>query len=285
MVIFFQAVSIVYFDDHWQQMSEMFEFSEVMLETWLQFALQIYLMEFYYAGIRLPSPSQMLSLVKSIFILVPVTLKAIMPEDIFTKDPQEMWIIAIKRMVWVTFLWLAMGITFFYTMQVCIFYWEYPLPIGILSSSVLIFGFFIIMSFRKSGYGRLKCYMVCLLFLQFGILRTIFIIVPIFTQPSITLKAFVIGHTDNSSYVILSTLIVVIFAKAAKNIKNLECNIRFIQENPDYMLLDDFEIISRVVNSIGLKSTSKLPNIYFCSLIMIALWTVCVRYLKSIRSG
>ena len=74
--------------------------------------------------------------------------------------------------------------------------------------------------------------------------------------------------SDELTFAILSTLIVVIFAKAANSIKNLQGNIRFTKENPDYMLLDDFEMISRVVTSIGLKSTSKLPNMYFCSLIM-----------------
>ena len=83
-----------------------------------------------------------------------------------------------------------------------------------------------------------------------------------------TFKFFIIEISDELTFAILSTLIVVIFAKAANSIKNLQGNIRFTQENPDYMLLDDFEMISRVVTSIGLRSTSKLPNMYFCSQIM-----------------
>ena len=114
---FFQAVSILHFDDHWQQLSEMLEFSEMMLETWLQLGLQLYLI--YYYGVRLASLSQRLSLFKSVFILVPLSLKALMPEDTFTKNPQETWIIAIKRMTWITFLWLVMLHTSIYTPALC----------------------------------------------------------------------------------------------------------------------------------------------------------------------
>ena len=270
---FFQAVSILYSDDHWQQLSEMLEFSEMMLETWPQLALQIYLINFYYYGVRLPSISQLLSLFKSGFILIPLTLKAIMPEGTFTKLPQETWIVAIKRMVWVTFLWLAMLITFIYTMAVCIAFLEQPIAIWILSSSALISGFFIVMSFRESGYGRLKCYLVCVIWLQLGIFWTLIIIGKILQGPSF--KAFIIDIIDDFSFALLSTLIVVIFSKAAQIIKNVNGNIKFIEENPDYMILDDFEMISRVVTSIGLKSNSKLPNIYFCSLIMMTLLSVC----------
>ena len=81
------------------------------------------------------------------------------------------------------------------------------------------------------------------------------------------------------SIAMLSTLIVVIFAKAAKIIKNVHGNIIFIEENPDYMILDDFKMISRVVIAIGLKSNSKLPklpNIYFCSLIMMTPLVACL---------
>ena len=174
----FQAVSILHFDDHWQQLSEMLEFSEMMLETWLQLGLQLYLIYYYY-GVRLASLSQRLSLYKSIFILVPLSIKALMPADTFTKNPLETWIIAIKIMVWITFLWLAMLLTSIYIPALCIGNSEEPLCIWILSSSVFISVFFIIMSFRKSGYGRLKCYMLCVLFLQFGIYWTITIIVNI----------------------------------------------------------------------------------------------------------
>ena len=201
-----------------------------------------------------------------------------MPEDTLTKNPQETWIIAIKRMVWITFLWLGMLLTFMNTMAVCIVSLEQPIAIWILSSSALISGFFIVMSFRESGYGRLKCYLVCLIWFQLGIGWTFRIIVQIFQGQSF--KAFITAPEIliASSFVILSTLIVVIFAKAANSIKNLHGNMRFIQENPDYMLLDDFEMISRVVNSIGLRSTSILPNIYFCSLIMMTLLLVCGSY-------
>ena len=245
----------------------------MMLETWLQLGLQLYLIYYYYYGVRLASLSQRLSLYKSIFILVPLSLKALMPEDTFTKNPQETWIIAIKRMVWITFLWLTMLITSIYTPAVCIGNLrrklEEPLCIWILSSSVFICLVFIIMSFRKSGYGRLKCYMLCVLFLQFGIYWTFAIISNNLQLKSF--KSFIIDISDELAFTITSTFIVVIFAKAANSIKNLHGNIRFTQENPDYMLLDDFEMISRVVTSIGLKSTSKLPNMYFCSLIMMPL--------------
>ena len=264
--IFFQAVSIFYSDDHWQKLSEMLEFSEMMLETWPQLALQLYLMFFYYAGIRTSSFSQILSLVKSIFILVPLTLKAIMPENTFTKNPQETWIIATKRMVWVTFLWLAMGITSIYALAMCIGNLEEPLSIWLLTYFVLICGFFVFMNYRESGHGRLKCYMVCVLFLQFGIFWPLIIIGKKLQVTSF--KAFITETSDELPSVIVSTLIVVIFLKAAKIIKNVNGNIKFIEENPDYMILDDFEMISRVITSIGLKSNSKLPNIYFCSLIM-----------------
>ena len=123
-----------------------------------------------------------------------------MPEDTFAKNPQETWIIAIKRMVWITFLWLAIILTSIYTL--CIGNLEDPLCIWILSSSVFICVFFIIMSFRKSGYGRLKCYMLCVLFLQFGIYWTFTIMV---------------NNLQLTTFAILSTLIVVIFAKAANN--------------------------------------------------------------------
>ena len=109
----------------------------------------------------------------------------------------------------------------------------------------------------------LKCFMLCVLFLQFGIYWTFAIIKNNLQLTSF--KSVIIDISDELPFVIL---IVVIFAKAANSIKNLHGNIRFTQENPDYMLLDDFEMISRVVTSIGLKSTSKLPNMYFCSLIM-----------------
>ena len=109
----------------------------------------------------------------------------------------------------------------------------------------------------------LKCFMLCVLFLQFGIYWTFAIIKNNLQLTSF--KSVIIDISDELPFVIL---IVVIFAKAANSIKNLQGNIRFTQENPDYMLLDDFEMISRVVTSIGLRSTSKLPNMYFCSLIM-----------------
>ena len=148
----------------------------MMLETWPQLTLQLYLVSFYYYDIRIASPIQILSVYKSIFILVPLTLKAIMPENTFTKNPQETWIIAIKRMVWVTFLYIATGFMVIHTMSICIPRLEEPIFIWILSSSVMICGFLIIMSFGQSGYGRLKCYMVSILFLQIGILWTLFII-------------------------------------------------------------------------------------------------------------
>ena len=264
---------MLHVDDHWQQLSEMLEFSEMMLETWLQLALQEYLIYYYYYDVRLESPSQNLSLMKSLIILVPLTMKAIMPEDTFTKLPQETWIIAIKRMVWVTFLYIAMTFTFLLTMLSCIASLEQPIKLWILSSSVMISGFFIIMSFRKSGYGRLKCYTLCFLFFQFGILWILSIIGK--NLQELSFKGFIIYYLDDSSYVMLSAVIVVVFAKAAKIIKNLHGNMRFIKENPDYMLLDDFEIVARVVTSIGLKSKSKLPNIYFCTLIMMELLLVC----------
>ena len=154
-----------------------------------------------------------------------------MPEDTFAKNPQETWIIAIKRMVWITFLWLAIILTSIYTL--CIGNLEDPLCIWILSSSVFICVFFIIMSFRKSGYGRLKCYMLCVLFLQFGIYWTITIIVN--SLQLTTFKSFIIDISDEITFAILSTLVVVMFAKAANRIKNLHGNIRFTQENPDYI--------------------------------------------------
>ena len=104
----------------------------------------------------------------------------------------------------------------------------------------------------------LKCFMLCVLFLQFGIYWTFAIIKNNLQLTSF--KSVIIDISDELPFVIL---IVVIFAKAANSIKNLHGNIRFTQENPDYMLLDDFEMISRVVTSIRLKSTSKLPNMYF----------------------
>ena len=241
----------------------MLEFSEMMLETWLQLGLQLYLIYYYYYGVRFASLSQALSLLKSFFILIPLTLKALMPENIFTKDPQETWITAITRMVWVTFLYYTTFSVLSVSMANCITSLENPASIWILSSSAFISGFFIVMSFRESGYGRLKCYMVCLLFLQIAILWT-WILVTMALQRA----SFVLDYLEHSSYVMLSILIVVIFLKAANSIKNVHGNIRFIQENPDYMILDDFEMISRVITSIGLKSNSKLPNIYFCSLIM-----------------
>ena len=82
---------------------------------------------------------------------------------------------------------------------------------------------------------------------------------------STSFEAFIMAISEDLPYMIVSTLIVVIFFKAAQIIKNVNGNIKFIKENPDYMLLDDFEMITRVVNSIGLKSTSKIRNIYFCS--------------------
>ena len=273
MHLFFQAVSILYSDDHWQQLSEMLEFSEMMLETWPQLALQVHLIVFYYNGVRKPSVSQLLSLFKSSFILVPLSLKVIMPEDTFTKLQQETWITAIKRMVWITFLWLAMLTNSIYTLALCIGNLEEPKNILIFSSSVMICVFFIIMNFRESGYGRLKCYMICVQSIQVGIWLTLGIIGK-FLQWS-SFKEFIINYLDDSAYAMLSTLIVVIFAKAATNIKNVHGNVRFIQENPDYMILDDFEMISRVVTSIGLKSNSNLPNIYFCSLIMMTLLLMC----------
>ena len=210
----------------------MLEFSEMMLETWLQLGLQLYLIYYYY-GVRLASLSQRLSLYKSIFILVPLSIKALMPADTFTKNPLETWIIAIKIMVWITFLWLAMLLTSIYIPALCIGNSEEPLCIWILSSSVFISVFFIIMSFRKSGYGRLKCYMLCVLFLQFGIYWTITIIVN--SLQLTTFKSFIIDISDEMTFAILSTLVVVMFAKAANRIKNLHGNIRFTQENPDYI--------------------------------------------------
>ena len=250
----------------------MLEFSEIMLETWPQFGLQAYLAGFYYFDVRLASISQILSLSKSIFILVPLTLKAIMPENTFMKNPQETWIIAIKRMVWVTLLWLAMGTILIENLANSINF-EQPIFLWILSSSSLICGSLIIMSFGQSGYGRLKCYMVSILFLQIGILRTYGIIAQVLQNQSF--KHLITYYLDDSGFAMLSTLIVIIFAKAANSIKNMNGNIKFIEENPEYMIFDDFEMISRVVISIGLKSTSKIPNIYFCSLIMIILWFVC----------
>ena len=264
---------MLHVDDHWQQMSKMLEFSEMILETWLQLALQEYLIYFYYYDVRLASSSQNLSLLKSKIILVPLTMKAIMPEDTFTKLPQETWIIAIKRMVWVTFLYIAMIFTFLSTMLSCIASLEQPIKLWMLSSSIMISGFFFIMSFRKSGYGRIKCYILCFMFFQFGVLWILSIIGK--NLQELSFKDFIIYYLDDSSYVTLSAVIVVVFAKAAKIITNLHGNMRFMEGNPDYMLLDDFEIISRVVTSIGLKSNSKLPNIYFCSLIIMTLLLVC----------
>ena len=203
----------------------------MMLETWLQLGLQLYLIYYYYYGVRLASLSQRLSLFKSLFILVPLSLKALMPEDTFIKNPQETWVIAIKRMVWITFLWLAMLFTSIYTPAVCIGNLEEePLSIWILSSSVFICVFFIIMSFKKSGYGRLKCYVLCVLFLQFGIYWTFTIIVNNLQLTSV--KSFVIDILDELGFALVSTFIVVIFAKAANSIKNLHGNIRFTKENP-----------------------------------------------------
>ena len=246
----------------------------MMFETWLQLALQIYLICFYYQDIRIPSVSQLLSLFKAGFILVPLTLKAIIPNYIFTKLPQETWIVAIKRMVWITFKYFATVLVFTLNMAGCISSLEKPVDIWNLSSSVLICAFYLYMSSRGSGNGRLKCYTLCLLFFIFGSSWTLGLV-------SIKETPFRIENLDDLSFIMLNTVFVVIFAKSANSIKNLHGNIKFIEENPDYMLLHDFELISRVVNSIGLKSTSKLPNMYFCSLIMMTLLLTCCTILTS----
>ena len=181
----------------------------MMLETWLQLALQEYLIYFYYYDVRLASSSQNLSLLKSKIILVPLTMKAIMPEDTFTKLLQETWIIAIKRMVWVTFLYIAMIFTFLSTMLSCIASLEQPIKLWMLSSSIMISGFFFIMSFRKSGYGRIKCYILCFMFFQFGVLWILSIIGK--NLQELSFKDFIIYYLDDSSYVPLSAVIVVVF--------------------------------------------------------------------------
>ena len=50
-----------------------------------------------------------------------------------------------------------------------------------------------------------------------------------------TFKSFIIDISDEITFAIMSTLVVVMFAKAANRIKNLHGNIRFTQENPDYI--------------------------------------------------
>ena len=72
---FFQAVSILHFDYYWQKLSEMLEFSEMMLETWLQLGLQLYLIYYYYYGVRLASLSQRVVTVQISFHIGPLIAK------------------------------------------------------------------------------------------------------------------------------------------------------------------------------------------------------------------
>ena len=242
----------------------MVEFSELLFETWLQDLLQMYIVLFKYSNVRLPSYSQAFSLIKSFCIIIPLSIKTIMPEGIMTKNEQETWIFAVKRIAWVSILCTV----FFYPnfamiIQICIDDLKDHVYKWTLASTAFIFIWFTCMSFRRSGYGEQKCYMMCVLFLQHCIFWCWGFKYGIFEYDEKNMEKYVDwDFISNIVAIIQNIWYLMLFARASNFIKKIHGQIHFIQQNPDYRVSSDFELIVKVVIYIGLESNSRILNVY-----------------------
>ena len=147
---------------------------EMLMETLLQWILQVYLSEFHFATLRAKNLTQVVSLFKS-HIVVLLQLTKFFMEKKLLKSQHESQISTIKRIFWILGLNLFLSICILMNLSRIIFpyftndSWDYVLSFEILVficiSFLLVYKYYT----KKFDFTKLVCNWLCLLFLQCGI--------------------------------------------------------------------------------------------------------------------